>query len=211
MLHFPGDFGCFDLLTCSVDKQSTVCVKNCHYSVPDHLVGQTVFVQLYSEKLRIYDTGHKKMAEHERSYDKGSWRFDINHYLDTLTRKPGALQGSMALRQMPQKMQELFRVHYAENGRDFLELLKYSQRTGHGYEDILRAVKTICMRGARHINTDQIKVALETAESAPLAYRDEQRTDAFLEIEMGSEDVLSQLEAVMSGSAKSDGERRAGI
>lgn len=32
MLHFPGDFGCFDLLQATVDKQSTICVKNSHYS-----------------------------------------------------------------------------------------------------------------------------------------------------------------------------------
>ena len=29
------------MMTCSVDKQSTICVKGCHYSVPDRLVGQT--------------------------------------------------------------------------------------------------------------------------------------------------------------------------
>lgn len=199
MLHFPGDFGCFDLMTCSVDKQSTICVKGCHYSVPDTFVGQTVIVQLYSEKLRIYDTTHKKVAEHERSYEKGFWRFDINHYLDTLIRKPGALKGSVALKQMPQKMQELFRVHYANNGKDFLALLKYCQQNGHDYDDVLKAVKMIRMRGAKHINTDQIKVALETLDSKPLTFSETQRSDAFLEIEIGSEDVLSQLDAVMRG------------
>lgn len=200
MLHFPGDFGCFDMMACSVDKQSTICVKGCHYSVPDSLVGQTVTVQLYSEKLHIYDTDHKKVAGHERSYDKGSWHFDINHYLDTLIRKPGALKGSVALKQMPQKMQELFRVHYADNGKDFLALLKYCQQKGHDYDDVLKAVKIIRMRGARHINTDQIKVALETMNAGPLTFSEAQRTEAFLEIEMGSEDVLSQLDAVMCGN-----------
>lgn len=63
MLHFPGDFGCFDMMACSVDKQSTICVKGCHYSVPDSLVGQTVTVQLYSEKLHIYDTDHKVLKD----------------------------------------------------------------------------------------------------------------------------------------------------
>lgn len=28
MLHFPGDFGCFDLLQCTADKQSTISVKD---------------------------------------------------------------------------------------------------------------------------------------------------------------------------------------
>ena len=97
-------------------------------------------------------------------------------------------------------MQDLFRVHYADNGKDFLSLLKYCQQKGHDYDDILKAVKIIRMRGARHINTDQIKVALETMNVGPITFSEEQKTEAFLEIEMGSEDVLSQLDAVMCGN-----------
>ena len=36
--------------------------------------------------------------------------------------------------------------------------------------------------------------------AGPLTFSEEQRTEAFLEIEMGSEDVLSQLDAVMCGN-----------
>lgn len=201
MLRFPGDFGCFDMFECSVDKQSTISVKGSHYSVPDHLVGTTVIVQLYSEKVRVYDADHKKMAEHERSYSHGSWTFDINHYINTLMKKPGALKGSVALRQMPEKMQELFRVHFAGNGKDFLKLLKYCRGNNYDYKDILDAVKKIRMRGARHINFDQIKVALETRDAAPLVFTDKQKTDEFIEIELGSEDVLSQLDGIMQGTA----------
>ena len=197
LLHFPGDFGCFDLLQSSVDKQSTISVRNCHYSVPDCLVGQDVMVQLYSEKIRIYDLSHRKVAEHERSYVSGSWTFDINHYIGTLMKKPGALKGSLALKQMPEKMQELFRVHFSENGKDFLRLLKYCRENGHDYKDVLDAVKAIRIRGARNINYDQIKVALEASGSHAPVFEDSQKTDAFIEIEIGSEDVLSQLDTLM--------------
>ena len=203
MLRFPGDFGCFDLLQCAVDKQSTISVKNSHYSVPDHLVGQTVIVQLYSEKIRVYDSAHKKMAEHERSYSTGSWTFDINHYINTLMKKPGALKGSVALRQMPENMRELFRVHFADkdNGKDFLHLLKYCRENKYNYKDILDAVRKIRMRGARHITFDQIKVVLETRKDSPLEFEESQKTDAFIEIELGSEDVLAQLDGIMQGTA----------
>ena len=199
MLHFPGDFGCFDLLQCSVDKQSTISVKGCHYSVPDHLAGQTVVVQLYSEKVRVYDNARNRVAEHERSYSNGSWTLDINHYINTLMKKPGAIRGSVALHQMPERMQELFRVHFAENGRDFLRLLKYCRENGHDYNDILAAVKRIRMRGARHINADQVRVALETDGDTPLVFAESQKTEEFLEIELGSGDVLSQLDGIMQG------------
>ena len=57
------------------------------------------------------------------------------------------------------------------------------------------------MRGARHIYFDQIKVALETRDAAPLVFTDNQKTDEFIEIELGSEDVLSQLDGIMQGTA----------
>ena len=57
------------------------------------------------------------------------------------------------------------------------------------------------MRGARHINFDQIKVALETRDAAPLVYADSLKTDEYIEIELGSEDVLSQLDGIMQGTA----------
>ena len=205
LLDFHGDFGCFELLQCSVDKESTICVKKCHYSVPDSLVGETVIVQLYSEKVRILDTHHKKIAEHERSYNSGSWSFDINHYIETLMKKPGALKGSLAMRQMPKEMQNLFRVHFADKGKDFLRLLKFCKERGYNYKDILDAAKTIRMRGAHKLNYDQLKVALEMKDAGEVIYTEEQKTDAFLEIEMGSEDVLSQLDDVMLGSKKKGG------
>ena len=164
-------------------------------------------MQQYSEKIRVYDSAHKKVAEHERSYSNGSWTFDINHYINTQMKKPGALKGSAALRQMPEKMREHFRVHFEDNGKDFLKLLKYCRENSYDYKDILDAVRKIRMRGARHINFDQIKVALEMRDTKPLVFTDSQRTDEFLEIELGSEDVLSQLDSIMPGNA----ERRNGL
>ena len=37
-------------------------------------------------------------------------------------------------------------------------------------------------------------------DAKPLVFTDSQRTDEFLEIELGSEDVLSQLDGIMQGS-----------
>ena len=64
------------------------------------------------------------------------------------------------------------------------------------------------MRGARHINFDQIKVALETRNAAPLVFSESQKTDAFLEIELGSGDVLAQLDGIMQGNVRHDSTER---
>ena len=85
--------GCFEIDDYSVDKLSIVTVRQIRYSVPDSMVGRKVLVKLYSEKLRIYtdDAEHTLIAEHARSYKKGDWVLDINHYLTNLSRKPGAI------------------------------------------------------------------------------------------------------------------------
>lgn len=61
-----------------------------------------VTVKIYSEKLVIL-YNNDKVAVHERIYsrEKG-WSIKLEHYLNTLLRKPGALNTSLALKQMPQ-------------------------------------------------------------------------------------------------------------
>ena len=49
---------------------------------------------------------------------------------------------------------------------------------------------------------DHFKVALQTMKSGDEGFREEQKTDEFIEIETGSEDILSQLENVMEKGAK---------
>ena len=108
-----------------VDKWSTICMKNIHYSVPDTLVGKTVSVKIYSEKVVIFH-GQVKVAAHERVYGVADWKIQLEHYARTLLRKPGAVQGSLALMQMPAKIQELFQIHFQDNGRDFVLLIQLS-------------------------------------------------------------------------------------
>lgn len=65
-------------------------MKNVHYSVPDSLVGEKVHVKVYSEKIVIL-YGKEKVASHQRSYCGGDWCIKLEHYLRTLSRKPGGI------------------------------------------------------------------------------------------------------------------------
>lgn len=203
LMPYPGDMGCFELIECSVDKLSTIVFKYSHYSVPDRLAGGKVLVKVYSEKLVVYDSEHKKVAQHERSYIRNSWTLDINHYIDTLIRKPGALAGSTALKQMPQKMQELFRVHFKDNGKDFLMLLRYASEHDYSYDDILQAAQSVKRRGAKRLSLDLLRVALEASRSTSEISDQARQADEYLEIEIGSEDILNQLSSLM-GQAQTE-------
>ncbi len=86
------------LFTLRVDRYSQVSVRTNRYSVPVRLIGRTVHVILHASELVVYD-GREEVARHERLIAKGNTRLDLDHYLEALVRKPGALPGATALDQ----------------------------------------------------------------------------------------------------------------
>jgi transposase len=85
-------------LTPRVDRFAQVMVRNNRYSVPVRLIGRRVRVLLHASDLVIYD-GRTEIARHERLPVRGGARLDLDHYLEALVRKPGALPGATALEQ----------------------------------------------------------------------------------------------------------------
>ncbi|MFI6604156.1 IS21 family transposase [Nonomuraea sp. NPDC050536] len=84
-----------------VNRHSLVCVRMNYYSVPVRLVGRKVRVLLHASELVIFD-GKTEVARHERLIARGKPRLRLDHYLEILLRKPGALAGSTALEQARQ-------------------------------------------------------------------------------------------------------------
>jgi len=85
-------------LTPRVDRYSRVTVRQCHYSVPIYLIGRQVRVSLRASEVVIFD-GRREVARHLRLARKGAQALVLDHYLEVLARKPGALPGSTALSQ----------------------------------------------------------------------------------------------------------------
>src|SRR5262245_47230896 len=85
-------------LTPRVDRYSQITVRTNRYSVPSRLIGRQVRVLLNASDLTVYD-GRTPVATHERLLTKGGSRVDLDHYLEALVRKPGALPGATALEQ----------------------------------------------------------------------------------------------------------------
>lgn len=83
-------------LTCRVDMKARVCVRQSYYSVPASYAGRRVQVRLGADTLRILDGG-TVIASHVRSLHKGSEDLALDHYLEILSRKPGAFAGATAL------------------------------------------------------------------------------------------------------------------
>jgi hypothetical protein len=83
-------------LSCRVDTKARVCVRQSYYSAPAHLAGRRVTVLLGADSVRVVADA-KTVGVHVRSLHKGSEDLVLDHYLEVLVRKPGALAGSTAL------------------------------------------------------------------------------------------------------------------
>jgi hypothetical protein len=88
----------FDLAELSfprVDGLGCVRVRTNLYSAPV-AVGRTVELRLYPSRVEVWHEG-RCLARHERCYERHQQVLELEHYLDVLERKPGALVGSKPL------------------------------------------------------------------------------------------------------------------
>jgi transposase len=79
-----------------VDRFARITVRQRHYSVPSRFIGRRVRVCLRASELIVFD-GRQEVIRHERLTRKGAEHLLLDHYLEILIRKPGALPGATAL------------------------------------------------------------------------------------------------------------------
>ena len=97
LLALPHEpFDAARLLECRVDTKSRVCVRQSYYSVPARLAGRHLPVRLGATRVEVLD-GSTVVACHQRSVHKGEDVLVLDHYLEVLHHKPGALLGASAL------------------------------------------------------------------------------------------------------------------
>ena len=99
MMAVPAEM--FDparLLQARVDNRSRICVRQNYYSVPARYAARRVAVRLSATTVQVLD-GPQVIARHERAAGKYAEVLTLDHYLDVLKYKPGALPGATALAQ----------------------------------------------------------------------------------------------------------------
>ena len=84
-------------LSARVDTKARVCVRQCHYSVPARHTGARVNVRLGAETVTVFDEHGTQIAVHVRGVIRNAEILDLDHYLEVLWRRPGALPGATAL------------------------------------------------------------------------------------------------------------------
>ena len=95
----PGDgFETGTVLWPRADKFARISVGKCRYSVPARLIGSRVRIKLTANELEVFEES-RRVAVHPRLAASGAEHLDLDHYLEILLRKPGALPGSVPLAQ----------------------------------------------------------------------------------------------------------------
>ena len=153
---------CAEIKNVKADKYSTICVYQNHYSVPEILVGKIIQVKIYSDHLLVY-YNNKVLCKHERHYTCHEWYLNLDHYLNTLLRKPGALKGAQALEQADTNLKRIYQVHFQGRSREFIELLHYQRKEELSLFQIQQVIYKLLQMGCKEINLDKIKVSLEHA------------------------------------------------
>jgi transposase len=99
MLALPAEpFDPARLLQARVDGRARICVRQNYYSVPARYAGRRLAVRLSATAVQALD-GPQVVAAHERAAGKYGEVLTLDHYLEVLRYKPGALPGASALAQ----------------------------------------------------------------------------------------------------------------
>ena len=99
MMPLPAEpFDAARLLAARVDSRARVCVRQNYYSVPARYAGRRLPVRLSATAVEVLD-GSRVVARHERATGRYAEVLVLDHYLEVLARKPGALPGATALAQ----------------------------------------------------------------------------------------------------------------
>jgi hypothetical protein len=86
------------LLRPRVDAKARVCVRQSFYSVPARYAGRRLTVRLAATTVQVLD-GARIVAVHDRALGRYAEVLALDHYLEVLKVKPGALAGATALAQ----------------------------------------------------------------------------------------------------------------
>lgn len=106
LMPMPAPFDGYVEKPARVSSTCLVSVARNRYSVPCELAGQMVSSRLYPGSVVIV-ADDAVVASHERLSDAGGTRYDWQHYIPLVQRKPGALRNGAPFADMPEVLQRL--------------------------------------------------------------------------------------------------------
>ena len=106
LMPVPMPFDGYIEVLARVSSTCLVTVQRNRYSVPCCMANAQVAVHLYPEHLAIY-TENTLLAHHPRLFERDQTRYDWQHYIPLIARKPGALRNGAPFTEMPMLLVKL--------------------------------------------------------------------------------------------------------
>jgi transposase len=152
-----------------VSSTCLVAVARNRYSVPCELAGQAVSTRLYPDRVTVV-ADDQVVANHARLSNRGETRYDWQHYIPLLQRKPGALRNGAPFAEMPEALQRLRRALLRNPGGDRVMAQVLARVPTAGLEAVLVAAELV-LEGAPpsgRISAEHVINVLARLNAAPL-------------------------------------------
>lgn len=140
LMPMPEPFDGYVERPARVSSTCLVSVARNRYSVPCELAGQMVSTRLYPSSVVVV-AEDAVVARHERLSDSGGTRYDWQHYIPLVQRKPGALRNGAPFADMPEALQQLRRGLLRQAGGDRLMAQVLAIVPTAGLEAVIVAVE----------------------------------------------------------------------
>lgn len=168
MMPMPTPFDGYVEKPGRVSSTCLVAVHRNRYSVPCELAGQMVSTRLYPTKISIV-AGDALVASHERVADRGQVRYDWQHYIPLIQRKPGALRNGAPFADLPVPLMRLKEglMRHAGGDRVMARVLAAVPITG--LAAVLVAVELVIESGV--LSAEHVENVLARLNAAPIPER----------------------------------------
>ncbi len=157
----------FDGYVETMGKVASTCLvieERNRYSVPSELVGQLVSIRTYPE--RIDFVAHDAVvASHPRCFGRNETRYDWQHYIPIIERKPGALRNGAPFADMPDPLQRLRGLLLKREGGDRVMAKVLAVVPKHGLSATLVAVELVLESG--NLSVEHIENVLNRLKPSP--------------------------------------------
>ena len=146
LMPMPEPFDGYVEKPARVSSTCLVSVARNRYSVPCELAGQMVSTRLYPGGVVVV-ADDAVVARHERLSDAGGTRYDWQHYIPLIQRKPGALRNGAPFADLPEALQRLRRGLLRQAGGDRVMAQVLAIVPTAGLEAVIVAVE-LAMEGS---------------------------------------------------------------
>jgi transposase len=140
LMSMPEPFDGYVERLARVSSTCLVVVARNRYSVPCELAGQMVSTRLYPMQVAVV-ANDAIVASHERISDRGQVRYDWQHYVPLVQRKPGALRNGAPFTDLPEPLQKLRTSLLREDGGDKVMAQVLAIVPKAGLQEVLVAVE----------------------------------------------------------------------